>query len=35
METSERAYLSTVSNYNRAQLQLLWAMGWCGTDFGG
>ncbi len=28
METSERAYLSTVSNYNRAQLQLLWAMGW-------
>jgi outer membrane protein TolC len=35
METSERAYLSTVSNYNRAQLQLLWAMGWCGIDFGG
>lgn len=35
METSERAYLSTVSNYNRAQLQLLWAMGWCGIDSGG
>ncbi len=28
LETSQRAYLNTVTNYNRAQLQLQWAIGW-------
>jgi outer membrane protein TolC len=28
LEASQRAYLSTVANHNRAQLQLQWALGW-------
>ncbi len=28
LETSQRAYLNAVANYNRAQLQLQWALGW-------
>jgi outer membrane protein TolC len=28
LEASERAYLSAVADYNRAQLQLQWALGW-------
>ncbi len=28
LETSQRAYLNAVSNYNRAQLRLQWALGW-------
>ncbi len=28
LESSQRAYLNAVSNYNRAQLQLQWALGW-------
>jgi outer membrane protein TolC len=28
LETSQRAYLNAVSNYNRAQLQLQWSLGW-------
>jgi outer membrane protein TolC len=28
LESSQRAYLSAVANYNRAQLQLQWALGW-------
>ncbi len=28
LEASERAYLNAVANYNRSQLQLLWALGW-------
>jgi outer membrane protein TolC len=27
-ESSERTYSKTISDYNRAQLQLLWSMGW-------
>ncbi len=27
LETSQRAYLNAVANYNRAQLQLQWALG--------
>jgi len=28
LEASQRAYLNAVANYNRAQLQLQWALGW-------
>lgn len=28
LEAAQRAYLQSVSNYNRAQLQLQWALGW-------
>lgn len=28
LETSQRAYLTAVSNFNRAQIQLQWALGW-------
>jgi outer membrane protein TolC len=28
LEASERSYLTSVINYNRAQLQLQWALGW-------
>jgi outer membrane protein TolC len=28
LETSQRAYLNAIANYNRAQLQLQWALGW-------
>ncbi len=28
LEAAERAYLRAVSDYNRAQLQLQWALGW-------
>ena len=28
LETSQRAYLNAVADYNRAQLQLQWALGW-------
>jgi outer membrane protein TolC len=28
LETSQRAYVKAVVDYNRAQLQLQWALGW-------
>jgi outer membrane protein TolC len=28
LETAERTYLQAVANFNRAQLQLQWALGW-------
>ena len=28
LEASERAYLRSVADYNRSQLQLQWALGW-------
>lgn len=33
LETSERTYLRSVSEHNRAQLQLLWALGWQSPSF--
>jgi outer membrane protein TolC len=32
LETSQRTYLNAVADYNRAQLQLQWALGWPVTD---
>ncbi|MEL6105796.1 MAG: TolC family protein [Planctomycetota bacterium] len=34
LERAERAYLVSITNYNRAQLQLQWSLGWTVTGVG-